>query len=296
MSDLAIFGYAAHGASSAMRERIAQLSLRIGEEAKMEIAVSEAQSYEELGRSVAKGDVDVAWVPPIPFIALERSGAAVPILSMHRGGATDFHAVLIVAADAPFETHEDLAGTRAAWVDRFSASGYVVPRVELAARGLDPRVSFGEERFWRSHEGVVRAIAAGRADFAGTYAGIDKKGDVVRGPWMDLQGADDRIRVLTRFGIVPGDVIAARAGLPEPLRERIARAFLMMSREAAYRLLLQDAFGVDELRRFTGKSYDELRAITEDATARGWLEAEETVFEDDDEDEGTPPEGVPVPT
>lgn len=279
-----------------MRERIAQLSLRIGEEARMEVAVHEAQSYEELGRSVARGDVDVAWLPPIPLLALERRNAAVPILSMHRGGANDFHAVVIVAADSSFESPDDLAGARAAWVDRFSASGYVIPRVELAARGLDPRVSFSEERFWHSHEGVVRAISAGRADFAGTYAGIDKNGNVVRGPWMDLQGADERVRVLAKFGVIPGDVIAARAALLEATRERLARALLAISHDNGYRLLLQDAFGVDELRRYVGKSYDELRAVTEDATARGWLDAQETVFREDDDEGETPPEGVPIPT
>lgn len=283
--DVLVFGYAANGASTSMRERIAQFSLALGNLAHAELAVFEAESYEDLARAIVVGEVDIAWVPPLAFIALERRGTVSALVSAQRGGDTAFYSAIIVPRDSEFQGPEDLAGARAAWVDRYSASGYVVPRVGLAAVGVDPRVAFAEERFWHSHEAVVRAVVAGRADFGATYAGVGPSAEITRGPWMDVHGADDAIRVLVSFGAIPGDVVAATSDLPAPKRDALTRALLALSREPEHRLLLGDAFGVDEFRRWVSAGYDALRRLAEDASKRGLLEAVEDVDLDDEDEE-----------
>jgi phosphonate transport system substrate-binding protein len=287
MTDVLVFGYAAHGASTAMRERVAQFSAALGALAKVELAVYEAASYEDLARAVVAGEVDFAWLPPLAFVALERRNAVEALVSAQRGGDTAFYSAIIVAKGSDLQTPEDLAGARAAWVDPYSASGYVVPRAGLAAVGIDPRVAFAEERFWHSHEAVVRAVVAGRADFGATYAGVDAAGAITRGAWMDVHGADEAVRVLVRFGAIPGDVVAARTQLSIPRRDTLTRALLAVSREPEHRLLLSDAFGIDEFRRWVSAGYDALRRLTEDASKRGLLEgnADEDDEDDDYEDE-----------
>src|SRR4051794_24402348 len=96
-NDVVVFGYAAHGASTALRERIAELSRALGMLAKAELAVYEAPSYEELAQAMVRGEVDFAWMPPLAFVALERRGAAVALASAQRGGDTAFHSAIIVA-------------------------------------------------------------------------------------------------------------------------------------------------------------------------------------------------------
>ena len=281
-SDVLVFGYAAHGASTAMRERIAQFSLALGALAKAELAVYEAESYEDLARAIVVGEVDLAWVPPLAFIALERRGTVTALVSAQRGGETAFYSAIIVARDSDLQSPDDLAGARAAWVDRYSASGYVVPRVGLAAVGIDPRVAFAEERFWHSHEAVVRAVVSGRADFGATYAGVGPAGEITRGSWMDVPGADDAIRVVVQFGAIPGDVVAARTALPESKRELLTRALLVISSEEEHRLVLHDAFGFDEMRPFSSAGYDALRRLAEEASKRGLLQGD--AVDDDDDD------------
>ena len=282
-TDVLVFGYAAYGASTSMRERIAQFSLALGTHANAELAVYEAESYEDLARAVVAGEVDLAWLPPLAFIALERRGAVAALVSAMRGGDTAFYSAIIVARDSELHSPEDLAGARAAWVDRYSASGYVVPRVGLAAVGIDPRVAFAEERFWHSHEAVVRAVASGRADFGATYAGVGAGGTITRGSWMDVPGADGAVRVLVQFGAIPGDVVAARTALPEARRVRLMQALLTLSLEEEHCLVLYDAFGIDELRSFSTAGYDSLRRLAEEASKRGLLEGDEDA--DDDEDD-----------
>src|SRR5687767_13671844 len=128
-----VFGIAAHAASKATAARNAKLATALGELAGHPISHAHAQSYDALAAMLHMGKVNIAWLPPIPFMALERANIAFPLVSHHRGGKDDFEAVLIVRSDSAVRTLYGLQGKRAAWVDPLSASGYVLPRIQLAA-------------------------------------------------------------------------------------------------------------------------------------------------------------------
>jgi phosphonate transport system substrate-binding protein len=195
--------------------------------------------------------------------------------------------VVIVLRGSRFGEVSELAGARPAWVDTDSASGYVLPRLRLAEAGLDPRTAFGEARFCGSHEAVVRALVAGKADFGATYAGLDDQGNTTRGPWRDVtdeKGRPAEIRVLAKAGVIPGDATAARVGLPPPLQERIREALSALPRERESRSLVRRLFGVDAFRPWDSvgeggggvkQRYDDLRQLTEDALRRGIIEESE---------------------
>jgi phosphonate transport system substrate-binding protein len=181
---------------------------------------------------------------------------------------------VIVRGDSHLASVLALQGTRAAWVDRDSASGYVMPRRGLADSGLDLRTAFAEQRFCGSHEAVVRTVVSGRADFGATYGGADD-----RGPWLDVKDEHARpadIRVLARFGVIPGDTTAARVGLPEDLRGRISSALQALSRKRKNKALLRRVFGVDQFCPWEPSSHEELRLMTEDALERGIIDDVET--------------------
>ncbi len=244
----------------------------LGRMAGLDLSVSPADSYDQLARRVHKKTFDIAWMPPIPFIALQQKKSAVPLVTLYRGGTTQFHSVVIVRGDTRVRTPTGLTGKRAAWVDQHSAAGFVLPRVQLAALGVDPRTSFSEERFYGSHEAVVRAVVGGRADFGATYARLDRSGEVVNGAWADLPGAEEATRVLLTFGAVPNDVILAESSLPDETRERVTKALLGICHDVEGGLLVRDLFGVHEFRRWSPASYEALRRVTADALAQGILD------------------------
>src|SRR5207248_2419860 len=119
-----------------------------------DITMSVAKSYDALTHAMAKRAYDLAWLPPIPYLTLEGQGAVTPLVSHRRGGLSQFHCVVIVRARSRIRTPVGLRGKRAAWVDPKSAAGFVLPRIGLAALGVDARTAFGEERFYGSHEAV----------------------------------------------------------------------------------------------------------------------------------------------
>jgi len=276
MPEMLVFGYVAShspGASTA-RERMAEVSIELGKLASCEVVILEAKSYDDLAGAMHRREIDVAWLPPIPYLALERREEVVALVSNHRDGRAPYHSVLIVNAKSLAYTPADVQGKRAAWVDPRSASGYVLPRLELAEDGIDLR-SFQAEKFFGSHDAVAQAVIEGRADFGATYAGLDRAGAVVRGPWMDLANGEESIRVLAAFGAIPGDCIAARTDVAPALREKLTGALVRMSHEKSNRLLLRDVFGIDEFRRFNAGSYGGLRDATTTAAKRGLLDGEE---------------------
>jgi phosphonate transport system substrate-binding protein len=194
-------------------------------------------------------------------------------VSHHRGGRADFHSVLLVRSSSKVRTLPSLQGLRAAWVDKHSASGYVLPRIQLAAMGIDPRTAFASERFFKSHDAVVRAVVGEKADFCATYARLDRAGHPARGAWMDLPGAEGALRVLATFGSIPCDVIAARSDLDETTRDKLRQAFIDAAYDVRGALLVHDVFGVDEFRPWQDEGYTTLRRAMIRAAAEGLFEA-----------------------
>jgi phosphate/phosphite/phosphonate ABC transporter binding protein len=273
--EILVFGYAARAEPPAAKQKMRTFAALLGKMAGVDVNPDPSDSYEELAKRAYKRAVDLAWMPPLPFIALERKKRAIPLVTHHRGGSTQFHAVIVVRGDTRIRSPQGLKGKRAAWVDPHSAAGFVVPRVQLAALGLDPRTSFAEERFYGTHEAVIRAVVGGRADFGATYARVDRAGEVVHGPWADLPGAEEATRVLAAFGSIPSDVLVARSDLDDDVRERVTRALRGICHDVEGSMLVRDIFGVHEFRPWTAAidaRYEPLRSLAADAHASGLLD------------------------
>jgi phosphonate transport system substrate-binding protein len=270
-SDLAVFGYVGRGASNATRARFVDFTERLGRAARLEVAIFESTSYEDLSTAIVSGYVDLAWLPPIPFMALDARSAISPLVAHQR--ADGFHSALIVAAESPVHSLPSLEGVRAAWVDRESASGFLLARIALAQAGVDLRRAFSEERFFGSHEAVARAIARGVSDFGATYAGVDANGTLTRAPWLSLDETEVlRVRVLARVGDIPSDATVARVNLPESMRDRVVDALLAMSEKAKNQRLLWRLFGIERFVRWQASGHEEFRRKVEDARSKGVLD------------------------
>ncbi|MBX3264563.1 MAG: phosphate/phosphite/phosphonate ABC transporter substrate-binding protein [Labilithrix sp.] len=224
-------------------------------------------SYRELSDAIEAGEVGLAWLPPLPAIDLEERGVASALAIPARNGATTYHSALIVRRGGP-RSIEELRGRRAVWVERDSAAGYLVPRMRLAAQGIDVLRYFTREIFIHSHAGVVDAVVHGEADVGATYCHVDPSNKVVRGAWMD----DDRrslrpIDVLATFGPIPNDALVGSNELSAPTRSSLTRWLLGPSPRA--RELFRTLLGGSDFRVPTHAHYDPLKHMARAARARG---------------------------
>jgi phosphonate transport system substrate-binding protein len=274
-SDVVVFGYVAHDAVKEQQALASEFAAALSRLAKLEVAVCRTRTYAEVTKLMLRKEVDFAWLPPVPYIALTRKDAAEPLVSLVRDGHAEFYAVLIVHRGSKIKTPRDLEGKRAAWVDPHSASGYVLPRMGLSAVGVDPRTAFRTERFFGSHDAVVRAVIERRADFGATFGGLDASGALVRGAWSASEAAGD-IVVLATFGAIPPDVIAARTDLPTFVCESLTHAFTHSSKDSELQGLLVRLFGAQaELKRGTPEGYLQFCRAMMRASEDGLLEGDE---------------------
>ncbi len=264
MSETFTFGYFAHEESTQeASERLRQwMSSRLGVPMKLQFA----GGYEALAREVEAGSVDLAWLPPVVFVKV-RPGAAEPLVSLLRGRAKGYQSVLVVRADSSIHRLKDLRNTRAAWVDAWSASGFVVPRVGLSSLGIDPRTLFRVEAFHGSHGAATRAVVDGAADVTGTHARLKEAGDEgVEGPWALVDGV--AMRVLQSFGAVPSDLICTRPDLPAEEKKALHDAFIAAA-EGPMKAEVKAIFGADAFAEGSATGYDDLRKELEKATKAG---------------------------
>jgi phosphate/phosphite/phosphonate ABC transporter binding protein len=258
-----VLGLVVPAAGSEIGQCVDQLVKWMTDRSGIPIDRRDAASYEALADDVRAGRIDVAWLPPIVFVRLGE--VVTPLGSILRGGSATYEAALVVQGGSKIRTIDGLRGLRAGWVDRWSAAGFVLPRVKLALSGVDPRTLFRTETFHGSHRSVIKALMAGACDVAGTYARADANGEINAGAWSEIEGAD--VRVLATFGAIPPDVFAVRTAVADRVGDKALAA--LKDACAEQRDLVQGIFGGHELREGLAPGYDSLKKALEMASARG---------------------------
>jgi len=180
------------------------------------VEVHRAIDYRVLLASLEQGRVDLAWVPPLAAARAVRAGTVTEVAVTMRNGVSTYHTGLIARRDSRIESLADLKGVRAAWVDRESASGYLVIRAALREAGVSLVSAFSEEIFVRSHAEVARAVAEKRVDVGATcFNFVSGTVQIARSGFKDHGGVrDDEIRLIAHAGPIPADIVAAHRAVP----------------------------------------------------------------------------------
>lgn len=174
-----------------------------------EVSGAMLADYPALLDEMSGGRVDVAWLPPVVALQAASARRALPVALPTRSGSASFHSALFAREGSRLRSETDLDGVRAAWVDRFSASGYLVIRAALRSRGVRVDRAFSAESFVGSHERAVEEVALGRADVAATFVHYDGAGKIARAGW-----GREHMQVVTSFGPIPSDMLAASLHVP----------------------------------------------------------------------------------
>lgn len=250
-----VFGLVAASHNDQATARFEELAAWLRTHAALDLQRSASSSYYDLAASVREGRSDVAWLPPVAYAWLAE--AVTPLGSISRDGRTSYSSTLVVHETSPIRAIADLRGTRAGWVDPWSAAGYVVPRIELAKAGIDPQAGFTSETFYGTHRDALVALRRGECDFAGTYDGA----------WSELEGM--KVRAIATFGSIPPDVLVVRRNLAPAPYEAALAAFRAACSNSIARPLVRAVFGGDELREGIEPGHATLRHAYESAVANG---------------------------
>lgn len=196
----------------------------------VELRIFTASSYSGTIQALTAGQIQFANLGPAAYAAafIDSDGGVEPLAAAREiDGDVGYHSHLIVRADSPFRSIEDLKGRSLAWADPNSASGYLIPLVSLRAAGIDAGKHFGRTVFSGGHEQSALGVVGGQFDSAFVFGARDP---LSRGVlhMMAQRGVLDasRVRVIWRSPLIPGSPVTVRKDLPADMKRDIQKLFI----------------------------------------------------------------------
>ncbi len=240
-----------------VRERFAKL---LAAALDMRVTLITARSYQRLLSRCIAAEVDVAWLPPALYARVDdQVDGTRLLLGSERARPGPYRGALFVREDSEVRSVGNLAGKSVAWVDPVSSAGYLFPRFALLEKRIQPDTLFAEERFLRSHESVVRAVADEVVDVGATYVHLDGPSPSASMLASGFTDFGEPMRIVLTSRTIPVDVVAGM-GLEEKLEAHVVRGLSRMHEQAGATATLGDLL---QIRRFVPadpRDYDVVRA------------------------------------
>ncbi len=133
-----------------------------------------ADSYADILKKFRNGDIDLAYLGPLPYVELRASySEAEPLVHFKEAsGRTSYTCALVTFADSEISL-DSLSGKKVALTQPLSTCGY------LSANGLLRRHDSGLEqnryRYLGKHDAVALAVVQGQYEVGGLKTAIGKK-------------------------------------------------------------------------------------------------------------------------
>ncbi|RMF49752.1 MAG: phosphate/phosphite/phosphonate ABC transporter substrate-binding protein [Anaerolineae bacterium] len=130
------------------------------------VEIVQRRTYAEVNDLVRTGEVDLAFVCTSSYLVGRRDFGMQLLVAPQVQGRTTYQAYLIVPADSPAQSLEDLRGGVFAFTDPISFSGRMVPTYWLQQMGEVPETFFKRTFFTYSHDDAIHAVVRHLADGA----------------------------------------------------------------------------------------------------------------------------------
>ncbi len=225
-----------------------------------------ARSYAELADGIAAGSIELAWAPPLVAAGLASHRVAEPIAVSRRDNSAQYRAVIFARRDSGIRRAEDLRHKHIAWVDRTSASGYVVPCVWLRDHGFAAEELFARQSFLGTHGLVAQAVLRREVDAGATFA-LFSAGlrATVEAGWTEIEPTSaEEVQMVINAGTVPADCIVVANRLSKELRARIEQGFLNLGGNDL--TVVRKALGTDGYTRLPADYLQSLRRLELEAS------------------------------
>lgn len=203
--------------------RVEQLRAFLGRALQRETVVIVPPSYEALARELLAGRVDAAWAPPFVCARVEAMGVRVLVRGI-RDGSSTYRAALLCRKDATIDL-ATLAGATAAWSDRDSVGGYLLPMAYLRELGVNPATAFSKQHFTGNFRSALEAVLATQCDLTSIFAPRSGETTGLRELWPEKA---DAFRVLAFTAEAPNDGVAVSMNASATFVSNLERCLLTM--------------------------------------------------------------------
>jgi phosphonate transport system substrate-binding protein len=190
------------------------------------IEIRYASSYQDVLNKFEKGEVDFAYLGPLPYVTLrDKFDKAIPLVHFLEKSGKPSYTCAIISAGAPLAA--DLKNKKIALTQALSTCGY------LSTDGLLHKVGSSLEqnkyRYLGKHDAVAEAVASGEFDYGGIKTAIAKN--------FEHLG----VKVLSETAPIPSFALIANTKRLSPSRvEALRNALSRLKPEGVDKTLMAD--------------------------------------------------------
>ncbi|HMT20561.1 MAG TPA: phosphate/phosphite/phosphonate ABC transporter substrate-binding protein [Promineifilum sp.] len=232
-------------------DTLAQL---LSESTGLTITSNVGTDFSSVREAMCANQAQIGWLNTFNYVLANEQCGVDAALATSRFGSTTYAGQIIVRADSGIETLQDLNGKVMCWVDPASTSGYIIPRIMLAAEGIDPDTAFSQTIEAGSHNNVVTQVYNGDCDAGATFS------DARTGIEEEFPDVLDVVSVLATTSDIPNDSVSFIKDFPEDMRATIVTALLEIAASPEGQEALNTLYNIEGLVESSDSFYDTFRA------------------------------------
>jgi phosphonate transport system substrate-binding protein len=231
-----------------------QLAAMVAEKTGLVIEANVGTDFAAVREAIGAGKAHIGWLNTFNYVlANEKYGVEVGLVT-ERFGSSTYTGQLNVRADSGIASLDDLKGKVMCWVDPNSTSGYIIPRIMLAANGIDPDNDFSKTIEAGSHNNVITAVYNGECDVGTSYA--DARSSIE----ADFPDVKEKVVVLATTTDIPNDSVSFAKDFPAETREQVITALLEIAGTEEGLAALENLYSISGLQQADDSFYDLFRA------------------------------------
>ena len=250
------------------------LSQMTGWSFKMEVGTTFAASIEAMGAEKAQ----VGFLNTFSVLLAEQKYGIIPALVAIRNYSTNdldpdkalggtpqpfYKGQFIANTASGIKSFADLKGKTFCFVDPNSTSGYIVPRIVLAANGINPDTDFKATQNAGSHPNVAIAVYKGDCDAGVTYINVltDTATNLV-GTYPDIA---TKVTVFADTDRIPNDGMQFIKTLDPKLQALIVEGMLAMMKDPGGKAVVKSLYNYDAFQQVKPDFYNDFAAVLKKA-------------------------------
>jgi phosphonate transport system substrate-binding protein len=174
-----------------------------------------------------------------------------------------YKAQFIANVDSGINSFADLKGKTFCFVDPNSTSGYIIPRIILAANGINPDTDFAATQNAGSHPNVAIAVYQGDCDAGVTFINVLTDASAnLQATYPDIT---EKVKVFAVSDRIPNDGLQFIKSLDPELKTVIIQGLLAMAQDPGGKAILKSLYNYDAFQEVDPTFYNDFLAILQAA-------------------------------
>jgi len=223
-------------------------------------AVQTGTSYAAAIEAMGAGKAQVGFLNTFSILLAQAKYGIIPALINIRNYQTNdldpdkalsgklepfYKAQYITTAASGIKTFADLKGKSFCFVDPLSTSGYIIPRIELKANGINPDTDFSATTNAGSHQNVAAGVYKGDCDAGVTFINVLTDATLNK-TYPDLQ---TKLTVFADSIRIPNDGVQYIKTLDPKLQAITTEALLAMAADPGGKAVLAKLYTINAFQK-----------------------------------------------